>query len=67
MHNAFILDGERIGVWGASAGAHLVSLLGTSAGVKELEDLSMGNSEVSSAVQAVVDWCGPCESFLKNG
>jgi acetyl esterase/lipase len=59
------LDPEKIGVWGASAGAHLVSLLGTSAGVKELEDLSMGNADINSAVQAVVDWCGPTESFLK--
>ena len=61
----FMLNGEKIGVWGASAGAHLVSLLGTSVGVKALEDLSMGNPDVNSAVQAVVDWCGPCENFLK--
>jgi len=59
------LDPERIGAWGGSAGAHLVSLLGTSAKVKELEDLSMGNAEFSSEVQAVVDWCGPNENFLK--
>src|SRR5207249_1056789 len=28
------LDPDRIGVWGSSAGGHLVSMLGTSAGVK---------------------------------
>ena len=61
----FMLDGNRIAAWGASAGAHLASMLGTSAGVKELEDLSMGNGETSSEVQAVVDWCGPCENFIK--
>lgn len=61
----FSLDGDRIVVWGASAGAHLVSLLGTSAGINELEDLSMGNPDTSSEVQAVVDWCGPCDNFIK--
>jgi acetyl esterase/lipase len=58
------MDGERIGVWGPSAGGHLSALVGTSAGVKELEDLSMGNASVSSSVLAVVDWCGPTESLL---
>jgi acetyl esterase/lipase len=58
------LDGSRIAVWGASAGAHLAALLGTSAHVEELEDLSMGNAGFSSGVQAVVTWSGPSESFL---
>ena len=31
------LDPKRIGVWGASAGGHLVALLGTSGGERELE------------------------------
>jgi len=31
------LDAGHIGAWGASAGGHLVALLGTSGGVKELE------------------------------
>jgi len=29
------------------------------------EDLSMGNASFSSAVQAVVDWCGPSGNFLQ--
>lgn len=58
-------DKTRIVAWGGSAGGHLCSLLGTSAGVKELEDLSMGYPEESSAVQAVVEWFGPTENFLK--
>jgi acetyl esterase/lipase len=58
------MDAGRVGVWGPSAGGHLAALVGTSAGVKELEDLSMGNPGVSSSVLAVVDWCGPTESFL---
>ncbi|WP_206513053.1 alpha/beta hydrolase [Larkinella soli] len=55
------LDPDRIAAWGPSAGGHLSALLGTSAGVPALEDLSMGNPEVSSRVQAVVDWFGPID------
>ncbi len=54
------LDPDHIGVWGASAGGHLVALLGTTAGVKELEG-DGGNAEQSSKVQAVVDWFGPAD------
>ncbi len=54
------LDPERIGVWGASAGGHLVAVLGTTGGVKELEGEG-GNSEQSSRVQAVIDWFGPSD------
>lgn len=53
------LDPNRIGVWGGSAGGHLVSLLGTtdkSAGFDVGEYL-----EYSSRVQAVVDMFGPAD------
>jgi acetyl esterase/lipase len=53
------LNAEKIALWGGSAGGHLSSLAGTSAFNSELEDLSMGNSDYSSEVQAVVDWFGP--------
>ena len=55
------IDPERIGVWGASAGGHLVALLGTSGGVKELEGDVGGNLNHSSRVQAVCDWFGPTD------
>jgi acetyl esterase/lipase len=55
------LDPNRIGVWGASAGGHLAALLGTSAGVKELEGTVGGNLECSSRVQAVCDFFGPAD------
>ena len=42
------LDGKHIGVWGGSAGGHLVALLGTT-GV------------ASNRVQCVVDWYGPTD------
>jgi len=58
------LDPNRIGVWGSSAGGHLVALLGTSADVKELEGKVGGNLEYSSRVQAVCDWFGPTD-FLQ--
>jgi acetyl esterase/lipase len=55
------LDPDRIAAWGGSAGAYLASMLGTSAGVPELEDLSLGNPEQPSHVQAVVAWFGPTD------
>src|SRR5262245_18845425 len=60
---AYNLDPRRIGVWGASAGGHLVALLGTSGGVRDLEGQG-GNADQSSRVQAVVDFFGPTD-FLQ--
>ncbi len=57
------IDPDRIGAWGASAGGHLVALLGTSGDVDELEG-KLGNSEQSSRVQAVCDFFGPTD-FLQ--
>lgn len=57
------LDSEKFGAWGASAGGNLVSLLGTTCNVTELEG-DLGNADQSSCVQAVVDWFGPID-FLK--
>jgi acetyl esterase/lipase len=54
------LDPDHIGVFGASAGGHLVALLGTTDGVKELEGDGL-NKDVSSRVQAVVDFFGPTD------
>jgi acetyl esterase/lipase len=57
-------DASRIGVGGGSAGGHLVLLLGTSAGVKDLEGDVGGNLDQSSRVQAVVDLFGPADFEL---
>lgn len=53
------LNTDKIGLWGASAGAHLSALAATSAQDPELTDLSLGNPEYSSDVQVVIDWYGP--------
>jgi acetyl esterase/lipase len=54
-------DASRIGVCGISAGGHLVSLLGASAGNKQLEGDVGGNLDQPSSVQAVIDMCGPSD------
>jgi len=58
------IDPRRIGVWGSSAGGHLVALLGTSGDVKDLEGTVGGNLDQSSRVQAVCDFFGPTD-FLQ--
>lgn len=55
------LDSDHIGVWGASAGGHLVALLGTSGGAKELEGTEGDKLDRSSRVHAVCDWFGPSD------
>ena len=55
------LNPDKFGTWGASAGGNLVSLLGTTCGVTELEGADLGNADQSSCVQAVVDWFGPID------
>jgi acetyl esterase/lipase len=56
----YSLDPARIGAWGSSAGGHLVALLGTTNGLKDLEGTD-GAVDQSSDVQAVVDWFGPTD------
>jgi len=53
------IDPNRIGVWGASAGGHLVALLGTAGDVKEFD--KGPNLNISSRVQAVCDFFGPTD------
>lgn len=55
------LNPDKFAVWGESAGGHLAALAGTSGDVNDLEDMTMGNSNQSSRVQAVVDLFGPID------
>jgi acetyl esterase/lipase len=61
----FGLDPDRIGVWGSSAGGHLVSLMGTADDDDGLE--GPGLEGVSSRVQAVVDHFGPTDLTIAGG
>ena len=47
------INGEQIGAWGSSAGAHLVALMGTL-------DAPTGE-KTSSRIQAACDWFGPAD------
>jgi len=58
------IDPHRIGVWGASAGGHLVALLGVTGQVRDFD--AGPNLDQSSAVQCVVDFFGPAD-FLNYG
>lgn len=52
------LDPACFAASGDSAGAYFAALLGTSAGVAALEDLTMGNADCDSSVQAVIGLFG---------
>lgn len=54
------IDPDHIGAWGASAGGHLVALLGTDGGKKTFSPVG-GNEDQSDRVQAVCDFFGPTD------
>ena len=53
------IDPQHIGVWGASAGGHLVAMLGVTGQTKDFD--AGENLDQSSRVQCVVDWFGPTD------
>ncbi len=59
------LDPSRFGVWGSSAGGHLVSLLGTTSD-ESLFDTHPITNKASSEVQAVCNWFGPSDFLRMN-
>jgi len=63
----FQIDPTRVGVWGSSAGGHLVALLGTSGGVLNAEGSVGGNLGFSSRVNAVADFFGPSDFLNVDG
>ncbi len=57
-------DPAHIGVWGGSAGGHLVALLAVTG---QTQDFEVGaNLAQSSAVQCAVDWFGPTDFLAFN-
>lgn len=58
------IDGNKIALWGESAGGNLVSLAGLTGNTTDFNNDSLGNATVSSEVQVVIDQYGPL-NFLK--
>ena len=58
----YCLDPQRFGVWGSSAGGHLVALVGTSGDVKAFD--VGANLDQSSRVQAACDYFGPTDFMV---
>lgn len=53
------IDPDRFAAWGWSAGGYFAALLGATGDQATIfDDFSLGNSNVSSSVQAVVSWYG---------
>jgi len=59
------VDPDRIGVMGESAGGHLVALLGSTGGIKELEG-DGPYQDYSSEVQAVIPWYAPSDMRMRT-
>lgn len=57
------INPDKIAVFGISAGGHLVSMLGVTGGVKELEGELGPHLSQSSRITCVLDFCGP-SNFL---
>lgn len=55
------IDANHIGLWGSSAGGHLVALMGASANSPAL-DIG-GDKSISRDVQAVCDFAGPANLY----
>lgn len=62
----FNIDASFIGITGFSSGGHLSSLAGVTIGDEKLEGTVGGNLNVSSKVDAVVDWFGPVDMAHMN-
>jgi acetyl esterase/lipase len=59
------IDPNRIGVWGSSAGGHLVNMLGCSGDVADLEG-DCGSPDQSSRVTCVISFCGPSDFLTRT-
>ena len=62
----YCLDPTRFAVSGDSAGAYYAAMLGTTAGVAALEDLSMGAPDCDSSVQAVIGMFGLYDLVMQS-
>ncbi len=60
------LDPDRIGVWGTSAGGHLVAMLGTSGDVPAMDGSLGSHNAYSSRVTCVANFFGPTNLLTMN-
>lgn len=58
---------DRIGIWGASAGAYLATMVGLTPGDEDLEGNVGNDLDQSSRVDAVVHWFGPSDLASNAG
>jgi acetyl esterase/lipase len=66
--SSYHIDPDRFAAWGGSAGGYTVIMLGVTSGQSTVfDDPSLGNSDVASTVQAVVDWFGPTDASNMPG
>lgn len=61
------LDAHRMAACGGSSGGNYAAILCLTAGVPELEDLSLGHPDLPSDVQAAVDLFGPTDFLRMDG
>ena len=63
----FHLDPKRIGVWGSSAGGHLVAMIGALSGsAPKRESAKSGGKQPDASVTCVVDFFGPTDFLRMN-
>ena len=62
----YCLDASRFAASGDSAGAYFAALLGVTPGNGALEDLSMGNPDADSSVQAVIGMFGLYDTAMQS-
>ena len=60
------LDSNRIVVWGASAGGHLVAFLGTTQNDPTLDGNLGSHTDQSTKIKAVINFFGPTDFLLMN-
>lgn len=60
------LDTERIVIWGASAGGHLVTFMGTTQNHSELDGKLGPFTGQSTSVKAVINFFGPTDFLVMN-
>ncbi|HAN82524.1 MAG TPA: esterase [Verrucomicrobiales bacterium] len=60
------LDADRIVVWGASAGGHLVTFMGTTQNHPNLDGKLGSHTDQSTSVKAVINFFGPTDFLVMN-